>query len=196
MALIKELDRTLPAYYTLSNQKLILCAHVRDETVFFYDQLGAHTTVVLLSQPQCYGLKKIFLDLANDLGTTVIDLREPETFDPDYRLSDRSIQIICTLLAEQKFQHIITHPLYSADSDPQNRALTILVTELVKRLKLSNHYTYNNIGLNGTPRLPCGIQEQIIQLYCRVTAPSLELDTKLYTNYRAIASQISGIRKL
>lgn len=196
MALIKEVDRTLPYKYTMSNKKLILIAHVRDETIFFYDQLGPETTIVLLTEPRCFMLKKIFLDFMNDLGTTVIDLRENETFDLNYQMSERSFEIIRSLLIENKFQYIITHPKYSLENDPQNRILYDTVFEFIKRLGTKNHYTYNKIGKYGTPNIPCGIKKGIIELYCKALTSDNSLDKKLYSNYSGITENISGIRKI
>lgn len=200
MASIKELEKNLPYKYTLSNKKLILIAHVRDETIFFYDQLGPLTTIVLLTEPKCFMLKKIFLDFMNDLGTTVIDLREDETFDAKYQMSERSFEIIRSLLIENNFQFVITHPKYSFDNDPQNRALYDTVHGFIDRLasigRTVNHYTYNKIGKNGTVKMPCGIKQGIIELYCKAESPDDSLDNNLYTNYLDITSNISGIRKL
>ena len=39
MASIKELEETLPSHFTLSNKNLIIIAHVKEETVYFYEQL-------------------------------------------------------------------------------------------------------------------------------------------------------------
>ena len=196
MATIKELDRTLPYKYTMSNKKLIVMAHVRDETIFFYDQLGPETTIVLLTEPKCYMVKKIFLDFMNDLGTTVIDLRENETFDINYQMSTRSLEIIRSLLIENHFQNVITHPKYTLENDPQNRILYNTVFEFIKRLGTKNHYTYNKIGKYGNANVPCGIKKGIIELYCRAETSDASLDKKLYENYVGITSNISGIRKI
>lgn len=196
MASLRELYDTLPAKYTLSNQNLILIAHVRDETVYFYDELGPTTTIILLSQPKCYALKKIFLEFMNDLGTTVIDLRENETFDPGYKLSKRSESIIISILRDYNFEKIITHPKYDINNDPQNRELYDLTIKLMNKYKNNNHYTYNKIGLNGIPKLPCGIKKGILEMYCKILSPNNKLDKETYDNYSSITSNIYGLRKL
>jgi hypothetical protein len=196
MASLEELDKTLPAYFTLSNKHIIFIAHVRDETVYFYDQLGSTTTVVLLAEPKCYALKKIFLEFMNDLGTTVIDLREPETFDPNYVMSDDSVKIIQKLLTQYKFDKIITHPKYTAKNDPQNRALFDIVSNITNVMKTNNHYTYNQKGLYGIPELPCGTKKGILELYCRAVSKDNVLDKKMYDNYASITSNINGVRKV
>lgn len=196
MASLTELKKTLPTYYTLSNQKLILMAHVRDETVYFYDELGPTTTIILLSQPKCYALKKIFLDFMNDLGTTVIDLQEPETFDVDYIIGNRSLRIIRSFLRDYRFDKIITHPRYSKENDSQNRALYDLIRDYVAAIGKDNHYTYNKIGTYGTPKLPCGIKKGILELYCRVLNRDNKLDEKMYKNFSSITSNISGTRRI
>ena len=187
MASLEELDKTLPAKFSLSNRNIIFIAHVKDESVYFYDQLGSTTTVVLLAQPNCYALKKVFLEFMNDLGTTVIDLREPETFDPDFVMSDNSINIIKKLLFNYKYDKIITHPRYSVNNDPQNRALFDIVSNIVKVLHTDNHYTYNQIGLYGVPELPCGVKKGILELYCKVANEDNIFDKKMYMNNSSIA---------
>lgn len=196
MASLNELKKTLPAHYTLSNKNLILIAHVRDETVFFYDELGPNTTIVLLAQPRCYGLKKIFLEFMNDLGTTVIDIREDETFDPKYVIKNRSKQIIKKLLEENTFEKIITHPRYKINNDPQNRVLYDIVSEIVKVTGSNNHYTYNKIEKSEKPKKPCGIKKGILEIYSKVLDSENKINKKDYTNYSNITSYISGIRKI
>jgi len=204
MASLRELEEQLPAHFTLSNKNLILIAHVRDETVYFYDSLGPLTTVVLLAQPNNFELKRIFLDLMNDIGTTVIDLREYETFDPSYRMSDRSKTIITKLISEYKFEKIITHPKYDYENDPQNRELF----DLVKKLNPKNHMTYQRIGSNGQPHFPCGIKKNILELYSSdqsgYSHPYSELigggnyvfNKKIYHNLVNITSQIHGLQPI
>lgn len=196
MTMIKELERTLPYKYTMSNKKLIVMAHVRDETIFFYDQLGPDTTIVLLAEPKCFLLKKIFLDFMNDLGTTVIDLRENETFDINYQMSTKSLEIIRSLFIKNHFQYVITHPKYLLENDPQNRILYDTAFEFIERLGTKNHYTYDKIGKYGTLNSPCGIKKGIIELYCRAESSDESIDKNLYENYVGITSNISGIRKI
>ncbi len=197
MASIDELDRTWPAKYTMSNKNLILMAHVRDETIFFYDSLGPLTTIILLSEPDAPRLKKVFLDFMNDIGTTVVDLREKESFDPNYKLSQRSIDIIQTLLLEDKYEKVITHPQYSKINDSQNRALYDFVEKISERIPI-NHYTYNKIGINGSPNMPCDIKDEIIKMYCRVYDPlnrnNNQMNKEMYKNYLSITASISGLR--
>ena len=199
MASLEELERTLPTYFTLSNKNLIITAHVRDETVFFYDLLegGQTTTIFLLSEPQNFGLKKIFLDFMNNLGVEVIDIREPEIINnPNYKMCTRSKQILDSLLKNESFEKIIIHPRYAKENDPQNRALHDFVTDRAQRYGLNNIYTYNKIGINGTPRIPCGIKKGILELYTRVQDPKKKLNKKIYNNYASITSNIRGVRLL
>jgi hypothetical protein len=195
MTLLDEWKNTLPAHYTLSNRKIIFIAHVGDETVYFYDQLGSTTTVVLLAKPKCYAVKKIFLELLNDMGTTVIDLNEDQTFDADYEISRKSFETIRSLLMEYNYEQIITHPKYPKDNDPQNRALYDTVAGFVQSMGLKNHYTYRMIGGSNTIGQPiCRIKEKIIRLYGK--AIDGRLDEKMYNNQINITSKISGVRKI
>jgi hypothetical protein len=196
MASLEELDNTLPAHFTLSNKKLLLIARVREEAVFFYDQLGPTTTVVLLAEPMCYALKRVFLEFVTDTGATVIDLREQESFDQNYKISDRSVKIINTLIRDNDYDQIITHPRYSVKNDPQNRALFDLVSVLLLNYGLHNHYTYNKIGINGSPMLPRKVKDDIFRLYCTIIKEGEILDKKMYQNYLNISSNISGIRRV
>lgn len=196
MASLKELKATLPAYYTLSNKKLLVIARVREESVYFYDQLAPTTTVILLAEPACYALKRIFLEIINDIGATVIDIREKETFDPSYEMSQRSKKIITTLLHNESYDQIITHPRYSRENDPQNRAIFDLISANVKDLGTNNHYTYNKIGQYGTPQLPCKVKMGIFEIYCALITENNEIDDSVLQNYIDISSNISGIRKI
>ena len=175
-------------------------AHVRDETIYFYDQLGPNTTIILLAQPKCYAIKKIFLDFMNDLGTTVIDLREEETFDPDYKLSIKSIKIIGSLLRDYKFKKIITHPKYSRESDPQNRALYDFVNDLlIAQNRKYLHYIYkkDNNQENINKNIQCIAQNKIkigiIQLYSRILNQNDIINNEIYQNHMKLTSKITGI---
>lgn len=192
MASLRELDAILPAYYTLSNQKIILIARVREELVYFYDQLDRNTTIVLLAEPCCYSTKRIFLEIMNDIGATVIDLREQETFDPQYTISPRSKKIISDLFNQNTFEKVITHPKYSRSNDSQNRELF----DLIKSMGITNHYTYNKIGINGTPIPPCKVKLGLFKLYCTVPNELNILDKKMLQNYIDISSNISGLRRV
>ena len=108
MASLDELYDYYPAKYTMSNKYLVIIAHVRDETLFFYDYLGPLTTVILLTKPKCYAVMKIFLDLLNDLGSEVICLDENESKDKNYRMSQRSANIINSIIKSNTFNKILT----------------------------------------------------------------------------------------
>ena len=77
MASIKELEKSLPAYYTMSNKNLIITAHVGEETAHFYHQLGPNTTVIMLSKPECYIGQKIFLELMNNFSPSIDSANPP-----------------------------------------------------------------------------------------------------------------------
>jgi len=196
MAALDELDETLPAYFTLSNKNLIVIARVREETVYFYDQLGPTTTLVLLAEPDCYALKYLFLEFMIDLGVTVIDLKEKETFDKDYKISNNSLSIIKSLLTQYKYNKVITHPKYSKENDSQNRAIFDVISKMLAALNYDNHYTYNEIGKYGSPAIPVGTKKGMLELYCKIITDDETLDEELYNNYIDITSNISGIKKV
>jgi hypothetical protein len=199
MASIKELDRILPAYYTMSNKNLIITAHVGEETAYFYDQLGPLTTVIMLTKPDCYPKQKIFLDLINDLGSTAISLEEDENFDPGYRLSQRSQNIIGNLIQNYSFKNIIIHPRYSRDSDSQNRELHEFVRHIAAKSgdRLKNRiFTYNKIGRTGKPNVPCGIKKGIIELYSKSEHPVGQVNKEKLRSFISTTSFISGIRMI
>lgn len=208
MASLKELDRIIPSHFTLSNKRLLIIAHVKEESVYFYDSIDSNTTIIVLTQPECYLIKNIFLELMIDRGVTVIDLKEKESMNPNYKLSDNSRKIIVNLITSNKYDQIITHPKYQQSNDPQNRALYDLVFSLIKRLGTNNHYTYNKIGVYGKPSLPCTVKKGIFELYCRLDSGSCktnkscftdknndEVDIKTLQRYMDISSNISGLRR-
>lgn len=202
MASIKELERTLPAHYTMSNQTLIVTAHVGEETAYFYHQLGPNTTVIMLSRPDCYIEQRIFLELINDLGSTAISLEEDEDFDPEYELSERSQNIIGNLIQNYSYQRILIHPKYPKSgpgADPQNRELHDFIRQIQRKSgdKLKNRvYTYNKIGKYGRPKVPCGIQKGIIELYSAAAEPDKKENPDILRGFIATASGIDGIRLL
>jgi hypothetical protein len=195
MTSIREIDNTLPSYYTLSNKNLIIIAHVRDETIYFYNELGEHTTIILLAEPSCYYLKKVFLDFMNDLGVTVIDVREKETFDSNYKISDRSIGIICKMISQYNYKKIITHPKYAYDNDPQNRAIYDVVSQFMDQIGHNNHYTYN-MHKEGKKKDICGIQKGIIELYSIEPHMKNRINKRVYDNYISISGNMNGTKKL
>lgn len=192
MSSLIEIEKSLPDYYTLSNKTLIIIAHVIDETIYFYEELGPNTTIILLSQPKCYVIKEIFLEFMSNIGTTVIDIKNEETFDESYRLDNRTIKIIMNLLNNYKFGKILTHT--DTVNSSQNKELYKLITEYMTLTKKDNHYTYNKTTTNNN--IPCGMKKEILELYCRTTYDDGKLDIELYNKYSNITSQISGIRKL
>lgn len=196
MASLEELDATIPSHFTLSNKNLIIMAHVREETVYFYDQLGPTTTVVLLAEPICYAIKRIFLELMIDLGVTVIDLREKESFDKNYKMTPNSLAIIKSLLTEYNFDKIITHPKYALSNDSQNRIIFDAVSTILRSIGSNNHFTYNKIGEYGSPNIPCGVKKGILELYCKIITKDGSLNKKMYDNYLSITSNISGVKKV
>lgn len=196
MASLKELDETLPAHFTLSNKKLIIIARVREESVFFYDSLDKDTTIILLAEPKCYPIKRIFLEFITNIGGTVIDLREKESFDPKYKLSKRSRQIITRLITENSYDKIITHPKYSRKNDSQNREIFDFVSLVIRAIETDNHFTYNKIGINGSPMLPCKVKLEMFKLYCRLGNDDEKIDTVMLQNYINVSSNISGVRKV
>jgi len=191
-----KLEEEIPAYFTMSNERLILIARVREETVFFYDSIDRNTTIVLLAQPSCYALKRVFLEVMNDMGATVIDLKEKETFDPSYKISDKSRKIITTLINDYTYDKIITHPRYPKDNDSQNRALFELASNLIKSVGTDNHYTYNKIGINGNPKMPCKTKRGILELYSSLATDNKEIAKEMFQNYLNITANISGLRRV
>lgn len=199
MASIKELDRIIPAHYTMSNKNLIITAHVGEETAYFYHQLGPLTTIIVLTKPECYPEQKIFLDIMNDLGSTAISLGEDIDFDYDYRLSKRSQNIIGNFIQNYSFKNIIIHPRYSRDNDPQNREIHDFVRQIASKSgdRLTNRlYTYNKIGRYGKPNVPCNIHKGIIELYSKAECPVGDLNKEKLRGFIMTASYISGIRLL
>lgn len=202
MASIKEYERTLPAYYTMSNKNLIITAHVGEETAYFWNLLGPNTTVIMLTKPERYIEQRIFLELLIDLGSTAISLDEDEDFDPEYILSVRSQNIIGNLIQNYSFKNIYIHPKYpktGIGADPQNRELHDFVRQIQKesgnRLK-NKVYTYNKIGKYGTPKLPCDIQEGIIKLYCAAANPDGDIDQDKFRSFVSTTALIDGARLL
>ena len=189
MASIKELDKSLPAYYTLSNKNLIIIGHVRDETIYFFDYLGPRTTVILLAEPKCYAIKKLFLELLNEYGSTVIDLREEESFDEKYVMTKKSGDVITRILDEYTFEKVITHPPYS--NDPQNKSIYDLVSSFNKKTNKLNHYVYK-IDIKNLVE-PCAMKKGIIELYSKIASSNKESYEKIYKNYIDITKTISGI---
>jgi hypothetical protein len=196
MASIDELDRTLPTYFTLSNKNLIVIARVREESVYFYEQLGPLTTVILLAEPECYALKHLFLEVMIELGVTVIDLKEKESFDENYQMTKNSLSIIKSLMTQYRFDKIITHPRYSNKNDSQNRTIFDVVSRIISILGYDNHYTYNSIGQYGAPKIPCGTKKGILELYCKATTENGKIDKKMLANYIDITANIDGIKKI
>lgn len=196
MASLKELDETLPAYFTMSNKRLIIIARVSEETIYFYDSLDRNTTIILLSEPDCYAIKYMFLELMADLGVTVVDLQERETFDPSYTLSLKSIKIISTLIKDNTYEQIITHPKYNRINDPQNRALYDLVIQLLRENRLNNHYTYNMLKCISSNKLPCKAKITVFDLYCRLGNKNNKLDEKQFLAYVNTSAKIDGLRRI
>ena len=156
----------------------------------------------MLTRPDCYIEQRIFLELINDLGATAISLGEDEDFDPEYVLSKRSQNIIGNLIQNYSYHRIVVHPQYErtgVGSDPQNRELHDFVRQIQRdsgdRLK-NRVYTYNKIGKYGNPKVPCGIQKGIIELYSAASEPDKKENPERLRSFISTASFIDGIRLL
>lgn len=197
MALISEYDRTLPAHFTMSNKTLIITANVGEETIYFYRELGALTTIIVLTRPECYEVQRIFLDIMNDMGTTVISLYEDQDFDPNYRLSKRSQNIIGNIISNNSFKKIIIHPKPASNSkDVQNRELYNFVMQLYNiQPKLKNKiYIYNTDPTASKLCKPNSVQKGIIQLYAKAkTTKNKDLTDKVIEAYMRMTDSIHGI---
>lgn len=161
MADLKELDRTLPAHYTLSNNNLILIAHVREETEYFFEYLGPTTTVILLTKPKCYETKRIFLHLLNYMGSTVIDLSEEEDNSKDYTLTRKSRNIINKIITENKYNRILT---LNPEIDYQNRELYNIINNYMQITSQKHHYLPNK---NNKCDQRLKLRQEILELYSK-----------------------------
>jgi len=184
MASIEEYYENLQPYFTLSNQKIIIIAKVKEETIYFYDFIDRNTTIILLTDPVNYCDKEKFINIIIDIGSTVIDLNENESMDENYKLSDRSKKIIADILLFNNYEKIITHPKNNRNYDPQNREIYDYISYLIKYKGTNNHYTYNRSKnkINSISNK----KKNAITLYCCN-------DNKKYTKYINITSYITGL---
>lgn len=118
---------------------LILIAHAKDETIFFYDYITHNSLVVLLTKPSVRHDNEVLNDVIIKKGASLAYLDEIESFETDYELENRSKSKLSSIMATYDFERIITHGAVSKKSDPQNRALF----DYTKSLKLKNHYVLN-----------------------------------------------------
>jgi hypothetical protein len=184
---LNQIEMETPNKYKLNNENLIIIGHVRDETIYFFDKLTPKTTIILLSEPKCYSIKKIFLELCNEYGIEVIDLREKECFNTNYKLPKRIVNIISSIILNNTFKNIFIHPLFTLESDIQNRLLTQLVSSLSSKKKL-NIKSYKKALTN---KKLSKIQDSILKLYVRTLDDNGHLDNNIYDNYYSIASSIN-----
>lgn len=197
MASLKELDETISAYFTLSNKKLLIIARVGEESIYFYDFIDRFTTVILLTEPDCYASKYAFLEFMNDVGATVIDLREKGSrFDKSYKISPRSKKVITTLINNYSYEKIITHPKYDKTYDSQNNDIYYLVTALIHDLGTNNHWTYNYIDHGVIPHILCKFQLKMFEIYSRSLEDVYNENNATIKGYIEIASKIHGLKRV
>jgi hypothetical protein len=191
MASLDELKHTTSPYFTLSNKTLLIIAKICEETVYFNDLLEGTTTIVLLTEPKCYTLKNVFLEAMIEKGVTVIELKEVETYDPKYSITDRSKNIITNIIEQNHYQYIVTHPQYKKTNDPQNREIYNCVSSIIDKKRTNNHFTYNKIKEN--TKLDHHTIS-ILKLYANVLDEPKCIN--MFNNYFSICSTISGIRRV
>ena len=196
MASLDELDRTLSHYFTLSNKNLLIIAKVCEETIYFNDILDNITTIVLLTEPRCYAIKRAFIEAMIQKGVTVIELKEFETFDSLYKMSNSAERIITNLIEQNTYQHIVTHPRYYKKGDSQNREIFDIVSKLVKRKKSDNHFTYNKIKYYDALTKLDDQTITILKMYSSVLNENNRTNPTTFKNYITTCSNISGIRKV
>lgn len=189
MSSLIELESSIPSLFkTYENENILFIAKIREESIYFFDQLTPRTTIVLLADPACYELKRFFIELVAEFGITVIDLQEQESFDPNYTMNNKSKTIITDLLTNYKYKRIITHPNYTLN-DPQNKSLYNFINKIVKQTNSNNHYTYN---LTNESKIICKKQMEIIKIYSYIVSKN----RLIYENYINIASKINGLKKV
>ena len=122
-----------------SGQNIIITAHVRDESLFFYDWLHNNTILIILTKPELNAYGEVFHNVCIKKNVTVYCLNQELDMSKDYKLGKREKEIIDSLLSiHEDAKRVITHPKFTRESDAQNRELF----DYVAGKNLDNHYIY------------------------------------------------------
>lgn len=116
---------------------IVLMAHPKDESVFFFNYITNKTLVILLANSNQDLNNNIMKSFMLKRGATLVCLNDIEDFDVTYEISNKLKMIIKEYIDVSNFEKIITHTKIKIETDVQNRRLY----EFVRSLKLNNHYT-------------------------------------------------------
>jgi len=123
----------------MSIDQLIILAHTKDETVFFYDFITSKTVVVLLTKPFRLSEEEIIMEVMIKKGATLIKLNVTETFDSDYKMDDDTKKKLVGCIRSIRAKKILTMPKIEKEFDSQNRA----IFDFIKTLNFNEHYVVN-----------------------------------------------------
>jgi hypothetical protein len=165
-------------------------AHVRDESIFFYDWIDKNSLIVILTKPELGVYEEVFQDVCRKKGCTVYSINDDIDMDKDYSLSERAKSIIDSVLEEfdGKNVKIITHPKFTRESDPQNRELF----DYVAAKYLDNHYIYKKSDVD---KLLSNGRKRSLMKYCMIFKNEDDRLERFY-NYVTIAQKIHTLRKI
>ena len=115
---------------------IVIMSHCRDELVFFYDYITHRSLVILVTTPSSEREFGILNSFISERGCELIILKDIDTFNTSYQLSNNSKDIIKTLLSTKKYDKIITQTKTTLSSDPVSRQ----VYDFIVSLNISGHY--------------------------------------------------------
>jgi hypothetical protein len=171
--------------YTYNN--IILMAHPKDESVFFFNHITNNTLVILLTNSNYDSNNNIMKNFMLKKGATLICLHDIEDFDISYEIPSKLKTIIKEYIDISNFEKIITHTKIKTETDVQNRRLY----EFVISLKLNNHYTiiYDS-------SLPKNILPSHQLVWLKKYSNLYEDTNSIFNLYSDTASFVRGLNKI
>ncbi len=115
---------------------LIIMAHAKDETIFFYDFITPRSVVLLLTKPYLKHDEDIMKDVIIRKGATLITFNVVEGFDINFKLDNDTKKMLKSYISSTSIGKIITLGNIAKDIDPQNRE----IYSFINGLNLKNHY--------------------------------------------------------
>lgn len=173
-----------------SYDNIIIVSHCRDELVFFYDFITHRTLLILVTKPSSereYYLINKFVIMK---GCELIILEEPNTFNPNFKLSPKTMSILKYYTNYPSYDKLITQVFATPESDIVSNQVFIFI----KNLNLDNHYipTFNKDNKKNIPEN----FNNIALLYAKTYLENKEdINTKMLMFFNTYRS-VTGITKI
>lgn len=173
-----------------SYDNIIIVSHCRDELVFFYDFITHRTLLILVTKPSSEREFYLINKFVIMKGCELIILDEPNTFNINFKLSPKTMDILKYYANYSSYDNLITQVFATPESD----IVSNQVFMFINKLNLDNHYipTFNKDNKKDIP----DILRNIAILYAKTYLENKEDINKKLLMFLNTYRSVSGLTKI